>query len=87
MTHPATVESYPGTLKELAEDIGDLRYDELANFFSHLARKMKNDSRKDRERGRENLAMQLFLASLEIADANYQMKQVWEICKPHMEDE
>ena len=40
MVHRERVEGYTGTLAELAEDLGNLRYDSLGQFLELLAAKL-----------------------------------------------
>jgi NADH dehydrogenase FAD-containing subunit len=82
--HKDHVEKYDGTIKELAEDIGDLRYDTLVEFLGHLSSKLKNDGIKDFNGGRENLADSLRIASVRIDFANQSVKEAWRISKPFM---
>lgn len=69
--HPQTVEKYDGSLEQLAEDIGDLQYDGLIEFFGHLEDKFKKDAKNG---GSTRLAEFLTYASVEIKSAK---KQVW----------
>jgi len=84
MTHADSVERYPGTLAELAEELGNLRYDALASFLAALATKLEGDSLADAARGRKQLAVVLKIASSEIAEAAGSIEKAWTICKPHM---
>ena len=59
MKHTNTVTRYPGTASELANEIGDLYYDALANHLHLLAQKMASDSAADASRGRGKLAAEL----------------------------
>jgi hypothetical protein len=52
MIHREIIEHYPGTLAELAGELGDLRYDALAQFLQALARKLEADAAADIGRGR-----------------------------------
>ena len=52
MIHRQDVEQYAGTLPDLADDIGNLRYDALAQLLGLLAAKLEADAAKDQERGR-----------------------------------
>jgi hypothetical protein len=84
MKHADRVERYPGTLAELAGELGNLRYDALAVFLAALAVKLDGDSLQDAERGRKKLAATLHAASEELAEAATAIEQAWTICKPHM---
>ena len=84
MKHPATVENYPGTLKQLAEEIGDLRYDALASFLSLLADKIQSDGDKDHSRNRVQLAKQLYYCSSALNEAKIAIDKAWGISEPYM---
>lgn len=70
--------NYPGSLDQLATDLGNLRYDALADFLKKLADKLAKDSDADLSRHRVKLAA-------ELAGASECVKRAWEICKPFME--
>ena len=84
MTHADHVGRYPGTLAELAEELGNLRYDALAAFLAALAAKLETDSGKDAARGRKKLAAALHAASGELADAASAIEEAWAVCAPRM---
>ena len=52
MIHKTQIEKYSGTMSELVEDIGDLKYDSLSEFFKLLSKKLNKDSEADFNRGR-----------------------------------
>jgi hypothetical protein len=85
MIHREDVERYPGTLVELAADIGDLRYDTLAAFLRALAAKLDADGAADVRRGRHGLAAALRDAGVSVAEAAADVERAWSICAPHME--
>jgi hypothetical protein len=73
-------------MKVLAEMIGDLHYEALADLFDNLSTKFFNDARKDAKAGRELLSNRLY-------DINYNMHHcadvariAWKISKPFMTD-
>jgi len=82
--HPLTVEKYDGTLRELANDIGDLRYDELAVFLKELNDKFLNDSNKDWAGGRRELSTELNRASILLGKSVRPITRAWRICKAYM---
>jgi hypothetical protein len=84
MKHADCVEKYPGTLAELAEELGNLRYDALAVFLASLSAKLEEDSLKDAARGRKKLAATLHAASSELAEAAGAIEKAWVICEPRM---
>jgi hypothetical protein len=68
---------YEGGYPKLADDLGNLRYDALAEFLELLAAKIDRDAGADAGRGRAQLAAELQAAAERIARA-------WRICKPFM---
>ena len=84
MKHPDRIARYPGSLADLAGEVGDLRYDALAEFLHALSSKLASDSEKDGARGRARLAASLQRASTLIADAARETETTWKICAPHM---
>jgi hypothetical protein len=84
MKHPTRVERYPGTLSELAEEIGNLRYDALTELLQALATKIERDGKADAGRGRVRLAESLHRASEHLMNASHDMEIAWHISKPHM---
>ncbi len=84
MVHRESVEAYEGPLAQLAEDIGDLKYDSLAEFLRLLAEKIKYDAAKDQARGRVRLATSLQDAAMQIATAAADIETAWQISEPHM---
>ena len=70
--------------KDLAEEIGDLYYDSLADFLKELSKKLEKDSIADMNRGRDKLANNLNQASKKILDASKEINEAWDICEPFM---
>ena len=68
----------------LAEVLGDLKYDQLAEFLDHLSKKMATDAEKDRLRGRTQLALALYRAAHHIESSSEAIDKAWEICEPFM---
>lgn len=81
MKHLETIKKYDGTLKELARDLVNLRYDALATFLEELSTALAEDSVADEKRKRKRLSYCLSVASLDIQCAAYTIKDAWEICK------
>jgi hypothetical protein len=81
MIHKTEIEDY--NLQELADKIGDLRYDALQDFLLKLSIKIKNDALKDRNRGRIKLATQLEEASKKIEESSANIERAWVICEPY----
>ena len=85
MTHQPNVQNYSGTLSELAEDVGNLKYDALAGFLYLLAEKVERDGSKDRERGRVRLASALQDCAAHLAASATEADKAWRIAKPFIE--
>lgn len=84
--HPTGVEGWSGTLEELAQAIGKMRYDKVAEFVGHFARHTESEAKKDTADGKVRLPDKLFSASKYLYLAQVGYDQAWEICKPYMED-
>lgn len=85
MKHPTKIEKYNGSLEELAEDIGNLRYDALRDLMKHLSKKIHDDAQADSARGRKKLALYLNELCRDIMKAEVWAKMAWIISKPHMD--
>lgn len=68
----------------LAETLGNLKYDQLADFLNLLSAKIATDAEKDRLRGRTQLALSLYRAVSHIQQSASAIDKAWHICKPHM---
>ena len=84
MSHATGIERFPGTLADLANEVGDLRYDALAAFLESLAAKLQADAREDGSEGREQLASALDEASQGVRAAADSIGKAWRVCEPHM---
>jgi hypothetical protein len=84
MVHRTEVARYPGTLAELVEEAGNLRYDALAELLRLLQTKLERDASQDERRGRARLAAALRAAASPLADAARGIQEAWRICEPHM---
>ena len=84
--HTQTIKSLDIDNKKLAQEIGDLYYDSLADFLKELANKLKEDATADQNRGRKKLATNLFNASNHIEQASKEIDTAWNICKPYVEE-
>jgi len=71
-------------MKELAKMIGDLHYETLAEFLSHLTDKIYGDGTKDRMAGRNKLGYELQAASSHLSLARKFIEEAWLISKPFM---
>lgn len=79
--HRKRLEKYPVSMLQLAENIGNLRYDSLWLLFGALSRKFGRDSKNDSKAGRKQLATWLSVVSDRMNSAQYDMGTIWEICK------
>lgn len=79
--HTQNIKSIDISNETLAEEIGDLYYDSLAEFLTALSEKLALDGDADEARGRKCLASHLHEAAKHIAEASVHMDGAWEICK------
>lgn len=86
MIHKDNIEKYDGSLKQLAEDLGNLKYDALADFLHLLADKINQDSLTDKANGRKKLAIHLFGCGRKLKDAALDIDKAWDICKRYMDE-
>lgn len=84
MKHTVTVPHYNGSHQQLAEQMGDLYYNALAELLTMLADKLERDAAKDNARGRLKLASELAGASTAIKAAAAHINTAWRICEPYM---
>jgi hypothetical protein len=82
MIHKTTDPFYYKDFKKLADNIGDLRYDVLAEFLCLLSDKIKKDGEKDLKNGRVKLAHSLDLASKSLENAAKNIDESWTISMP-----
>ena len=87
MKHKIYIEKYDASLEELSEDIGNLRYDTLADLLKLLSTKINKDSESDLSRNRVKLAACLKECSLELNEASIAIDKAWEICEPYCQGE
>lgn len=84
MKHPEKIEKYDGALTQLAEDLGNLRYDALADFLRDLSKKIKADGKQDEARGRTQLANSLFNCAQVLDEGAKAIDKAWKISEPYM---
>ena len=84
MIHRSTLKNYAGSMEELAEEIGDLKYDALSEFLELLAQKIQKDGDKDKKRGRVRLATHLHECANNLTKAKTSIDKAWIICEPYM---
>lgn len=78
------VPEYLSDLEQVANDLGDMPYDKLSEFFGYLQIKIKKDSENDNNGGRLRLSLLLSRASFTLTILEDQFKKIWELCKPYM---
>ena len=83
MEHKETIEKYSGSIEELANDIGDLDYAILADFFIALGNKIFNDAANDSINGRRKLADMLFDLRTDINSCFTQASEIALFCDPY----
>ena len=83
MQHKTDIDKYDGSLEALAEDLGNLRYDALANFLQFLSVKLSQDGEKDLSRNRVKLASCLKQGSSELKKASIAIEKAWNISSPY----
>lgn len=84
MPHDTTITRYAGTLPELADDLGNLRYDALTAFLQDLSAKLDRDGHADSEHGRNKLAASLHACATHLAEAARETETAWRIAAPFM---
>lgn len=84
MINKTEIENYKGSKKQLVEDIGNLRYDSLAEFLQLLSDKIQSDGEKDHSKKRYQLATTLFECAKKLKESKTAIEKAWKICKPYM---
>jgi len=84
MIHKDKIDKYNGSMDELVEDIGNLKYDALADFLQKLSSKLDKDAQADLKRGRKKLSNKLLDAANNIELASLDIDEAWRISKPFM---
>lgn len=74
-------------MKKVAEAVGDLHYETLAELFKHLVKKFKDDAFVDRLGDRNKIATHLWNASNHTANLEWAIRNAWQISKPFMKEE
>ena len=85
MKHKGTINHFEDNFQQLSKELGDLKYDALAEFLNMLSEKILTDGEKDHARNRKKLAENLFEASKKLKDASIAIDKAWTICKPFTE--
>ena len=85
--HHKKLQKYPDSFEKLAEELGNLTYDSLADFLELLSEKMAKDGLADRNRNRVKLATALENSATHLKEASKEIEEAWRICKPFMKEE
>ncbi len=83
--HNKYLEQYSNGFENIAIELGDLRYDSLAEFLELLSLKLHKDSLADKGRNRIKLSTELLEASKRLKEASENIDSAWTICKPYMD--
>lgn len=86
MSHPDHVEGWNGTLEELAQAIGNMRYDTIAQFIDLLSNDIRRQSGDDWKRGRRRLSIRLNQTAHDLSLVKYGFSAAWKICEPYMDE-
>jgi hypothetical protein len=73
-------------MKVLAEMIGDMHYETLAELFNNLQEKLSKDALKDKIAGRKRIAAAINEAAYCLSRAKSFISDAWQISKPFMND-
>jgi len=84
MEHKSWIKNYESDFERLAEEIGDLRYDSIADFLLLLSQKIEKDGGKDRARGRVKLANALDETAKHLKEGSESVMDAWRICESYM---
>lgn len=87
MTHHTKLPPYGDDWPQLAEQLGDLRYDALADFLQAMSNKMRKDGDADLGRQRKKLANELYASAEELQAASEAVARAWAICAPFMDED
>lgn len=86
MKHSKNVEKYPGTLRELARDIVNMRYDSFAELYKYISEELLTDSGHDKTLGHEDVSRLLKKIAEDNSINKEDAESLWKICKKYMAD-
>lgn len=81
--HKTVMEAFGEEPEALAEKLGDLRYDALADLLSKLSKKVERDAGRDFDHGRVKLSEELLSLSTRLRVSGAAATTAWAICEPH----
>ncbi|MFZ4859306.1 MAG: HD domain-containing protein [Desulfuromonadaceae bacterium] len=84
MKHTEKVSNFVGNNRQLAEEMGNLYYDSLAELLWKLGEKLERDAASDHRRGRMKLTAELAAAADHLYAAAENIASAWLICKPYV---
>jgi hypothetical protein len=82
--HPDYVIGYKGSLEQLAKEVGNMSYDQVAKFLYKVSEDLERQAKADYKKGRKELSRELIAASTKIKIAGTRMDLAWKICEPYM---
>ena len=82
--HPNYVVGWDGNIQQLAQSIGNMSYDKVAEFLDKLYHNIVKQAESDYKNKRYKLSFELYKTAAAIAEASNSMQKAWEICKPFM---
>jgi ABC-type transporter Mla subunit MlaD len=85
--HPTHIEGYYGSLEALANAVGGMRYDKLAEFLDYLANNVQQQAQNDADAGKTKLSAKLNQVAKHLYEAQEDIDSAWKICKPYMKTE
>jgi len=74
------------SLRDLAVEVANLRYDSLQFFIRHLTNDLERQAARDYSKGRVQLCEELILLTGKLREASAQIGKVWKVCEPHMKE-
>lgn len=83
MKQTEDVPNFVGNLRQLAEEIGDLYYDSLAELFWRLGEKLERDASSAHRCDRMKLTAELAAAADHLYVAAERIAAAWLICEPY----
>jgi hypothetical protein len=86
MRHSLTVDGFDGTLKELATEIANLRYDSMAKLLSYILFDLERQSSNDKIIGRSKLSDIINKSCLHISQAIGCVQEAWVLSEPRIKE-
>jgi hypothetical protein len=80
-----TVEGFKGSLKELAVEISNMRYDSIAKLFSYILLELERKSARDQMFGKTKLSDAVNKSCMHINRAILYVQEASDICEPFID--